>query len=576
MPRKSRKEAIRAMNSGQVPEIPAQRPAGQTLEQIYQAVGYARLSVVETRDRRDSEALQNQKALLRDYIQKKTDLRLIDICEDNGQTGTNFQRAGFERMMELVRSGKANCIVVKDLSRFGRDHIEAGNYLENVFPYIGVRFISIGDGYDSADATTTDCLMVALKNLGNQIYSMDISRKSGSVLREKIRRGEFIGAYAAYGYIKDPNDRHRIVIDPEAANVVREIFRRKLEGASNIAIVRWLNKANIPSPCCYRHQKGILVDKRFEQPKPWTATTVKKILSCQTYTGDMVQGRRRSEFYAGKADRVLPREDWCVVEGTHEPIVSRKEFEAVQVILGDAQSRYQSRLGKYDHLGKSENILKGLVFCGDCGKPMVRYKQVSHGKSVTYHYLCPNYAALLDRSGCSYKFLREDILMDALTGMISAEIRQAVDGSKLAQRLSAANRIQVENLSSELKRLNGELARAEAAKKGAMEDYLGGLLSREDYERLKSAYIGETERLKGRISALQLDYTRQTETLTQANPWLQAFAGTNLSGGLTGPLAHSLIQRVTVYENDRIDVTLRYRDEKEQLLAAAVPGEVVA
>ncbi len=500
----------------------------------------------------------------------------MDICEDNGQTGTNFQRAGFERMMELIRSGKANCIVVKDLSRFGRDHVEAGNFLENVFPYIGVRFISIGDGYDSADATTTDCLMVALRNLGNQIYSMDISRKSGSVLREKIRRGEFIGAYAAYGYIKDPDDRHHIVIDPEAAEVVREIFRRKLEGASNVAIVRRLNEAAIPSPCCYRHQKGILVDKRFEQPKPWTATTVKKILTCQTYIGDMVQGRRRSEFYAGKADRMLPREDWCVVEGTHEPIVSRKDFEAVQDILETARSRYQSRLGVYDHLGKSENILKGLVFCGDCGKPMVRYKQVSHGKSVTYHYLCPNYAALLDRSGCSYKFLREDVLMDALTEMISAEIRQTVDAAKLAQRLSMANRVQAENLSLELKRLNSELARAETAKKGAMEDYLSGLLSQEDYERLKRACAGETMRLKGRISALQTDYTKQTETLTQGNPWLQTFGGIDLEDGLTGPLAHSLIQRVTVYENDRIDVTLRYRDEKAQLLTAGDAGEVVA
>lgn len=576
MPRRSRKEAIRAMNAGQVPETPVQWPAGQMTEQVYQTVGYARLSVAETRDRKDGEALQNQKVLLRDYIQKTPDLRLVDICEDNGQTGTNFQRAGFEQMMELIRSGKANCIVVKDLSRFGRDHIEAGNYLENVFPYIGVRFISIGDGYDSADATTTDCLMVALKNLGNQIYSMDISRKSGSVLREKIRRGEFIGAYAAYGYIKDPNNRHRIVIDPEAARVVREIFRRKLEGASNIAIVRWLNEADIPSPCCYRHQKGILVDKRFEQPKPWTATTVKKILSCQTYIGDMVQGRRRSEFYAGKADCVLPREDWCVVEGTHEPIVSRKDFEAVQAILGEAQSRYRSRLGIYDHLGKSENILKGLVFCGDCGKPMVRYKQVSHGKTVTYHYLCPNYAALLNRSGCSYKFLHEDTLMDTLAEVISAEIRQTVDGAKLAQRLSMANRAQTENLSLELKRLNGEFARAESAKKGAMEDYLSGLLSREDYERLKNACVGEIERLKVRISTLQTDYTKQTETLTQDNPWLQAFGEIDFSGGLTGSLAHSLIQRVTVYENDRIDVILRYRDEKEQLLTAEVTGEVVA
>ena len=576
MARKSRKETIRAVNAGQFTSSPEPQPDFRLEEALYQAVGYARLSVAEARDRRDGEALQNQKALVRDFIQGRADLRLVELCEDNGETGTNFQRAGFERMMELIRAGKANCIVVKDLSRFGRDHIEAGNYLENVFPYIGVRFISIGDGYDSADATTADRLMVALKNLGNQIYSMDISRKSGSVLREKISRGEFIGAYAAYGYIKDPVDRHHIVIDPEAAQVVREIYRRKLEGISDISIVRWLNESGIPSPCCYRHQKGILVDKRFETPRPWTATTVKSILRCQVYTGDLVQGRRRSEFYAGKTDRMLPREDWAIVKNTHEPIVSREDFEAVQAIQNGVRERYHARLGKYDHLGKSENILKGLVFCGDCGKPMVRYKQVSHGKSVSYYYMCPNYAALLEKSGCSYKFLREGILMDTLAEVISAEIRQTVDAEALAERLSAANRRQVESLMAELRRLNGELARAESAKKAAMEDYLSGLLTSEEYERLKGACTGEAERLKELIFARRAEQKRQDETLGRDNPWLKAFGGLDIGGGLTSDLAHKLIRRITVHENDRVEITLQYRDEKEQLLTAANVGEVMA
>lgn len=324
--------------------------------------GYGRLSR-EDGGKLESDSIKNQRDLIHDYVAEHPELKLMMEGYDDGYIGTNFDRPHFQEMMAAIEAGKVNCVIVKDLSRFGRDHIEAGNYLENVFPYIGVRFISIGDGYDSADATTSDRLMVALKNLGNQIYSMDISRKSGPVLREKINRGEFIGAYAAYGYIKDPADRHHIVIDPEAAQVVREIYRQKLEGASDVSIVRWLNESEIPSPCCYRHQKGILVDKRFETPRPWTATTVKSILRCQVYTGDLVQGRRRSEFYAGKADRMLPRGEWAVVKNTHEPIVSREEFEAVQAIQHGVRERHHARLGKYDHLGKRENILKGLVFC---------------------------------------------------------------------------------------------------------------------------------------------------------------------------------------------------------------------
>lgn len=566
MARKSRKDLIRAANSGQV--LPEQEQTAVPAEVTYTAVGYARLSVLETRDRKDSEALQNQKALIREHIQGRKDLALLSIFEDNGETGTNFRRPGFEAMMEEIRAGRANCIVVKDLSRFGRDYLEAGNYLEHVFPALGVRFISIGDGYDSADATTADCLVVALKNLMNQVYSKDISRKSGSVLREKIRRGEFIGAYAAYGYVKDPADKHRIIIDPEAAEVVRTIFRKKLEGGSSTAIVRWLNDSGILSPCCYRHRKGILIDQRFAQPRPWKVQTVKAILENQVYLGHTVQGRRRSEFYAGIPDRLLPREEWTVVEDTHEAIVSQEDFDAVQAICGEKNKAYHARLGKYDHLGKSENILKGLVCCGDCGRPMVRYKKVAYGKRVDYHYTCPNYAAMLDKSGCTYKYLREDVLLDTLSQLIGREIEQTVDAVWLAKRLSAGTEGQVAARAAELRRLNAELERAQTRKKTAMQDFLAGALTWAEHERLKSCLAEETERLRERIEALRREQRRQSETLTADNPWLRAFSGLRLPDRLTGELAHALIQRITIYADDRIEVELKYRDEREQLLTA--------
>lgn len=177
MARKSRKDQIRAANSGQA--LPEQRQFVVPAEKTYTAVGYARLSVLETRDRKDSEALQNQKSLIREYIQGQKDLKMLSVFEDNGETGTNFRRPGFEAMMETVCAGKANCIVVKDLSRFGRNYIEAGNYLDHVFPSMGVRFISIRDGYDSANATTADCLIVAFKNLMNEFYSRDTSKAEG-------------------------------------------------------------------------------------------------------------------------------------------------------------------------------------------------------------------------------------------------------------------------------------------------------------------------------------------------------------------------------------------------------------
>ena len=566
MARKSRKDLIRAANSGQA--LPEQQQTAAPTEMVYTAVGYARLSVLETRDRKDSEALQNQKALIREYIQGQKGLKLLSIFEDNGETGTNFRRPGFEAMMETVCAGKANCIVVKDLSRFGRDYIEAGNYLDHVFPSMGVRFISIGDGYDSADATTADCLIVALKNLMNQVYSKDISRKSGSILREKIKRGEFIGGYASYGYIKDPEDKHRIIVDPEAAEVVRAIFQKRLEGASNAAITRWLNDSGILSPCCYRYQKGILIDQRYAQPKPWGIETVKKILSSQVYLGHMVQGRRRSEFYAGIPDRLLPKSEWTIVENTHEAIISQEDFEAVQALCEAKNRGYHARLGKYDYLGKSENILRGLVYCGDCGRPMVRYKQVVKGKKVTYHYMCPNYAAMLDKSGCAYKFLREDILLDTLSQLIGKEIEQAVDAVQLAKRLSEGTEGQIAVRATELRRLNLELERVQSRKKSTMQDFLAGTLAWAEHERLKSCFAEEIERLSEQITVLRTEQQRQSETLTVDNPWLRTFSGLRRPNHLTKELAQTLIQHITIYADDKIEVVFKYRDEREQLLTA--------
>lgn len=574
MARKSRKDLIRAENSGH-PTVETQNRLPTISDPVYSTVGYARLSVLETRDRKDSEALQNQKAILCEFIQSRKDLHLVSIYEDNGETGTSFRRPGFEAMMEAVCTGKASCIVVRDLSRFGRNYIEAGNYLENVFPAMGVRFISIGDGYDSSDATTADCLLAALKNLMNQTYSKDISRKSGSVLREKIRRGEFIGGYASYGYVKDPEDRHRIIVDPEAAEVVRLIFQKKLEGAGNTAIVRWLNNSGILSPCCYRHQKGILLDQRFAQPRPWKVETVKKILRSQVYLGHMVQGRRRSEFYAGIPDHRLPQSEWTIVENTHEAIISQEDFEAVQAICEEKNKEYHARLGKYDCLGKSENILKGLVYCGDCGRPMVRYKQVVKGKKVSYHYMCPNYAAMLENSGCTYKFLREDILLDALSQLISKEIEQAVDAERLVKHLSSGSEGQIAARAAELRRLNLDLERTETRRKTIMQDFLAGKLSGEEYERLKLCCAEGSDQMKRRILTLREEQRQQTETLTEDNPWLRAFGGLRLPDRLTRELTQALIQRVIIYADDKIEVVFNYRDEREQLLRA-VSEEVSA
>ncbi len=547
MARTSRKGTIRAAITGGGQQTP--EPSAPV---VWNAGGYARLSVLETRDREDGEALSVQKALLESFIRGRPELRFRELYEDNGETGTNFDRSGFRRMMDDVRAGRINCIVVKDLSRFGRDYLETGNYLEHILPYLGVRFISIHDGYDSEAASSEDALKTALKNLVNQVYSMDISRKTCSVLREKQRRGEFTGSIASYGYLKDPEDRHRMIVDPETAPVVREIFERRAAGESYAAIARWLNASEIPAPNAYRYRKGLLKDGRCAGGS-WRTQTIRRILSNPVYLGHTVQGRRRSEFYAGRPDYRVEPSEWLVVKNTHEPVVTREQFERARELAGKRREAYQRNLGKYDALGTEENLFPGLVFCGDCGGAMTRYKQVSHGRKVSYAFICRNYAVNLDKSGCSYKFLRFGELKAAVLALLGMEIGLAAEARQISEREQRARLAR----SGKLRRTERDLSRLEQRKERAIRDLLSGSLRQEEYERARELQEREREALSGRMQ-------EEGEALERisGNFLLRALRDSAFWPELTKKLIRTMVKRVTVYEGGRVELQLNYRDAR--------------
>ena len=304
----------------------------------YRAAGYARLSV-EDGGRPGSETLEGQKKLIADFIEATPGMELVCLFQDNGETGTDFRRPGFERMMDAVRRGEADCIVVKDLSRLGRNYKEAGNYLERVFPALGVRFISITDRIDSLHPERrTDSMTVPLKNLINEIYSRDISRKTASALGIRQRRGEFIGTWAPYGYSKSPADRHKLIPNPVTAPTVARIFQMRLQGISCPDIGETLNTEGVPSPARYLAEAGFCRSEACAG-SVWKASKVRSILTDPVYLGHMVQGRRRQSFFDGKKRRRLPEEDWIVTENTHAPLVDGASFEAVQAIRRRAKCR---------------------------------------------------------------------------------------------------------------------------------------------------------------------------------------------------------------------------------------------
>lgn len=324
---------------------------------IYKTAAYVRLSV-EDSGKPGTDTIEGQKALLTSFIESKTDMELVSLFCDNGRTGTDFDRPQFEKMMEEVRKGRINCIVVKDLSRFGRNYKETGNYLERIFPFLGVRFIAVNDNFDTLTAERTqDGYIVPLKNLINEVYSKDISKKIDAALSVKQRNGEFIGAWAPYGYRKDPDDKHHLVINEETAPTVRQIFKWRSEGVSVVQISRRLNDAGILSPSAYLYATGEVKTEKYKGV-PWHTQILKSILAHPVYIGHMVQGRKKQSFYEGKRQTYVDEANWIIVRNTHEPIIDGETFEKVQQIAKQRKSEYHERLGKFAHLEHSENQAK--------------------------------------------------------------------------------------------------------------------------------------------------------------------------------------------------------------------------
>ncbi len=546
------------------PVLPVPVPEGPKAR-IYQTAGYVRLSV-EDSGKPGADTIEAQKELVLDYIEAWEDMQFCGLYCDNGRTGTNFERPDFERLMEDVRSGKIDCIVVKDLSRFGRNYKETGNYLERIFPFLNVRFIAVNDNFDTLTAErTADGYIVPLKNIINEVYSKDIGRKICSALVTKQQKGEFIGTWAAYGYQKCASDSHRIEPDPETAPLVREIFALRLTGISYQQIARTLNDRAIPSPGRYLCLKGISKCQSYANSR-WSVAAVKKVLTSEVYLGHMVQGRKRTGFTEGRRPYQAPESEWVIVRNTHEPLIDEDTFHAVQRMAAEARNAYKERLGRYDSLGTIPNILRGLVFCADCKRPLVRYKSVTNnGKNLRYVYICPSHTAEL--ASCPKKYLHETKLKEILWDALQREIVLAGKMEKLVQAYSRTQKaVSRENtLKREITAAKQAVERANRLYDSLFQNYHDKLMDEREYTELRRQYQAEGVAAQERLEALE-HQQKAGQRQTVENPWLTVCGQFRANTELTEDMAHALIDRVEVDTENRISITLRYRDEYHALL----------
>lgn len=534
-------------------------------QRIYKAGGYVRLSV-EDSGKPGTDTMEAQWELVEGYIESQSDMELIDLYCDNGHTGTNFQRPEFERLMDDVRAGKVDCIVVKDLSRFGRNYKETGNYLERIFPYLDVRFVAVNDSFDTLTAERSqDGYIVPLKNIINEVYSKDISRKVTSALTTKRQNGEFLGSWAPYGYQKSAADKHRLEVNPETAPVVRDIFAWRLSGVAYLQIVRRLNEQGIPCPSRYHYMRGELKSERFANAI-WHVPIIKKILADQVYLGHVVSGKTYNDISTGKKLCRIPKEDWLIIRNTHEPLIDENTFQSVQQITEKDRVQFHKRVGKFDELGTTPNILKGLVFCADCKKTMARYKNVSENCGHRYYaFICRTHAENPD--SCSNKYLLEDKLLDVLWKCLRQEITLAGNLEKLVEKREKSIKItlQEDKLSRQIVSANQSLSRYKRLHDSLYQNYVDGLMDEREYTEMKRQYRAEMEQSQAKLETLR---QQQAALIRQAtgNPWLRQFTKFSAATELTGEMAHALIARIEVDSCNHIEITLGHRDEYLQLL----------
>ena len=535
------------------------------IDQTFKVAIYLRLSKEDddlscsSGAKSESNSISNQRKLIYDFMKSHPELDLYDEYKDDGKSGSNFDRAEFQRMMKDIEAGKVNCVIVKDQSRFGRDYIDVGKYKEKIFPKLGVRFITINEGYDSLSATSSDDLAFTINSFVYDFYIRDISTKIRTNLTAKKQNGEYAGAFVAYGYVKDSNDKSKLVVDPFAADVVKDIFRWKIEGLSPQIIAVRLNGLGIPSPAEYKRLSGSNYRTSFQTSSKalWSHVSVRRILKNEIYLGVMIQGKRTTPNYKTKTVITKAESEWLRVEGTHEAIISVRDFELVQELLKDDT---HCRAGD-----TTVPVYGGRIYCGDCGATAVR-KTVSYAGKRYVYYVCN--ANKHDKTVCSRHSIREDVLDQVIYQTVRHQIDLLLDVDKALR--------QFENLSWEkhkLKQLDASIEiQEEAVRKnntlrlGIYEDLRAGLLDRSEYESLKKELAERIDEATAAIEKLNKEKREILDGVSKQQSWVEQFRQYENVTELTRPMVIHLIERINIFENSNIEIVFRHRNQIEEIL----------
>ncbi|MCD7882947.1 MAG: recombinase family protein [Lachnospiraceae bacterium] len=541
----------------------------ETCYSTYSTALYARLSV-EDSGKEDGYSLENQISLLKGYIKSKEEFSLYNVYIDNGESGVRFDRPSFNQMIADMRAGKINCIIVKDLSRLGRNYLEAGNYMEKIFPFFHVRFISVMDDYDSLNGSAMDDgITIPLKNIINESYSKDISKKIGASNDARRKKGEYISSRPPYGYLLDPQKSGHLIVDHEVADNVQLIFNWRAEGMSPGAISRKLNAEQIPSPHMYFFEKGIVKSERNKN-KGWTREIVDGLLRNPLYTGNMVTGKIRTSFADGMRRKKMPEESWFVTENTHEPIINRELFDKVQDMIKAAAQQYYSYVDSYEDF-EVENIYRGHIRCGCCGAAMhmvrVQRKRKRKGLNNIVFYDCCNRGRLVSPE-CRATNIYKEVLDTIVLEEIQSFIRKFIDTEKVICRLNTEpdSVKKYQEFNNLIRKKQARISRLQGLFTELYEDLKEGLLEETEYLRMKSNYIEEKQTLEQEITELlkkQKLYTPNYSVSEKVHSVIQNYLSIK---ELSADLINTFIDRITVLDREHIQIKYTFQEEMDSLV----------
>lgn len=530
---------------------------------IYKAAIYVRLSKedgdVSDASKAESNSISNQKDLIKDFLKDKQDIVVVSERVDDGYSGVNFDRPAFQLMLEDIKQGKVDCVIVKDLSRFGRNYIESGRYLEKIFPMLGVRFIAINDNYDSLiGKSQTDEIVIPFKNLINDAYCRDISIKIRSHLDVKRRKGEFIGSFTIYGYAKDEKDHNHIVIDEYAAGVVQDIYQWKLAGMSQQGIADKLNDMGILSPAEYKKSCGIKYSANLQTKKQavWSAVAVTRILTNESYTGTLIQGKVTTPNYKVKKTIMKDMDDWVIIPDAFEAIISKGQFDMVQEIM-----KKDTRVAPDKN---SVYLFSGIAICGDCGRQMSRKTSTVAGRKYVY-YMC---SANKKEGTCSSHRIREDELEKAVVTYLNSYIEELENMQQLLEFIDTLpyQEINVKRLNMRIVQLEEEAQKYEKLKISVYEDLKDDLISKEEYISMKQEFESRRRAALDSIAQIRIEIDTLASRSGKHHEWIESFVANKGIEKLERNVVVELIEHIKVYEDKRIEIVFRYADRYKEVL----------